>query len=465
MGVLISAAFALVGLVSLGLPWIGVVAAYVVAILNPQTIWWWHFQDVRPALLITLPLLIGTAVAGMRGRLDFGALRDRRIVLLFVLLVCCAVSALWGPYAVSGDEAGVRNASTVLEVQAKILLLLIVGTLCCTHEKAVRALGWSIVVCSAYLIYWANDRYLSLGWVIRLNGPYDLQLNGPYYDENNFAAFFVATMPFIWYLGNTVNRKWIRWALLLFIPFGWHALFLTGSRGGLLGMVAALIFMSLRSGQRKYGFLLVGAFIATFIWQAGDTMKDRAASIESYREDASATSRIEAWGVATAMIFAHPFTGVGPGAFQRAFPTFSDLRPVQAHNTYFQIGGEYGPLGAVALLVAIVSSIRSMRRRARELLGSRPNARRSTLYAVNESALVGTVGLTVCSFFLTLQLFELLYFLIFLAIVTDRCIQAQVAGINSSIASGQSEAQLSVDAAPRAQTTAAIRQAFSRVGR
>jgi O-antigen ligase len=268
---------------------------------------------------------------------------------------------------------------------------------------------------SAYLVYWANAAYLSMGWVYRLAGPSTPGGAGPYFDENNFAAFFVASLPFIWYMAFTLRQPALRAALWLIVPFGWHALFLTGSRGGLLGMAAVLGLIVMRSGQRRYGVLLIAAFIGAFVWQAGDTMKERTATLDDYREDDSASDRIVAWTAATRMMLANPLTGVGPGAFVKAFPSYSDGVVIQAHNTYFQIGAEYGPIAALALIGAIMSCLVVLYRRGQVLhrLPDSPDTR--VLRAVNDATLTGLFGLVVCSMFLTLQLFEFLFFLIFLA--------------------------------------------------
>ena len=427
MGSLFSAFFGLIGLGALVVPWIGAVGAYLVAILNPQSVWHWHFEDFRPALFVTLPLLLGITVAGLRGRLDWKALGNLRAACIGILLVCCWISAMFGPFGDVSSEKSIVAKWYILEITAKIVMLMAVATLCSTSERPLRAYGWMIAACCAYLTYWANHAYLSVGWVYRLAGPTAPDGSGPYVDENNFAAFFVATLPFIWYMSFTLKQKVLRMAIWLIVPFAWHAIFLTGSRGGLLGMAVVLGVIVMRSGQRHYGVLLIAAFIGAFVWQAGDTMKERAASIDDYRDDESATGRLDAWKAASKMMAANPLTGVGPGAFTRAFPSFSEATTLQAHNTYFQIGAEYGPLAAIALLTAIAASLLSLYRRGNEIDRLPPSPDTTMLKAVNEATLTGLSGLLTCTMFLSLQVFEVLYFLIFLANATDVVIRRRLA--------------------------------------
>jgi O-antigen ligase len=415
IGLLFTAFFALVGLASLALPWVGVVAAYFVALLNPQSVWHWHFEDFRPALFVTLPLLVGVVIQGVRGRLYWQALWSPRAAFIGIMLLCCALSALYAPYADATHETAIQGKWYILEITSKIVLLMAIAAVCVAEPRPIRVLGWMVAGISVFLIYWANAAYLAVGWVYRLAGPSTPGGAGPYFDENNFSAFFVASIPFIWYMAFTLKQPVLRVAMWLIVPFGWHAMFLTGSRGGLLGMAAVLGLIVLRSGQRKYGVLMIAAFIGAFVWQAGDVMKERSATIDDYREDDSASDRIVAWTAATRMMLENPLTGVGPGAFVKAFPNYSEGTVIQAHNTYFQIGAEYGPLAAVALLGAILSCLIALYRRglALQRLPATPDT--TLLRLVNEATLTGLFGLVVCSMFLTLQLFEFLFFLIFLA--------------------------------------------------
>jgi O-antigen ligase len=198
------------------------------------------------------------------------------------------------------------------------------------------------------------------------------------------------------------------------MPFVWHAVFLTGSRGALLALGAAMLVIVVRMKRRSLGIALVILFAIAFVWQAGDTMMNRAASIDDYSEDASASGRLDAWEVGAKMMAAHPLTGVGPGAFLRAFPSFSDRPPLQAHNTFVQFGGEFGLLALIAVAVLLASCIASLWKIKPEGLFGSNGPTDFDLY-VREATLAAIVGLTTSAFFLSLQLFEVMYFLVFMS--------------------------------------------------
>src|ERR1700731_753972 len=96
-------ALSIVSIVSLARPWIGVVGAYLVAILTPQAVWFWDFGDLRPVIWIMVPTCIGFLIALMRGKYELGRLLSLRILFLLVLWGCLLSSYLAGPYT---DVAG-----------------------------------------------------------------------------------------------------------------------------------------------------------------------------------------------------------------------------------------------------------------------------------------------------------------------------------------------------------------------
>lgn len=414
MSVLVLLFILATGAAALARPWIGVIAAYLIAILDPKSIWWWAFEDIRPVYMIVLPTFVGAILAGLRGKLEFGAIANRRIAMLALIALACTVSAAFGPYVVFDPSLGMRDSGFVYGNQLKILLMVLVAGLCVVEFKAIRWSTWMLVFAAGYLVYWANDQYLSGNFLRRLPGPNPPHGGGVYADENNFAALFVATFPFFWFMGGCVRNAIVRYGLWCLVPFAWHAVFLTASRGGLLGVGVGLLLIAVRSQRRWLGLLLIPAFAIAYVDQAGDTMKERAATIDDYREEASANARLNLWQGALRMIEDRPVTGVGPASFLRAFPSYSDWPPQQAHSTYLQMAAEYGLLAGVALVAALIFTIAGLFRASRRMRALPEDAERSWIMAMIESTLCGLVALSVCAVFLTLPLFEVLYFLLFL---------------------------------------------------
>jgi O-antigen ligase len=172
-----------------------------------------------------------------------------------------------------------------------------------------------------------------------------------------------------------------------------------------------LLLIALRSKSKKLGLLLIPAFAVAYFWQAGDLMRERARTIDEYRTEASAASRLEAWSAALNMIADHPLTGVGLASFGPAFPEYSDKKPREAHNTILQITAETGVIAGVAYIAIVVSSILALWRNGNRLRREAVSHPENNLYLINEATLVSFCGLVACSLFLSLQMFEVFYFL------------------------------------------------------
>jgi len=202
------------------------------------------------------------------------------------------------------------------------------------------------------MTYWANMQYLDGRWFRRLSGPVGLGGSGLYKDKNMFALLFVTGLPFIYYLGFYFQNIFLRLSCWLIIPFGWHAIFLTGFRG-LLGLVVTALMITLKSKKKLIGFVFLIILAIAYIWQGGLTMKERAGTIGDYETKSSAKTRTQAWSAAVNMMKDNPIFGVGVASFGPAFPFYSNDQPRVAHNTFFQIAASWGVIGGAMFLLII----------------------------------------------------------------------------------------------------------------
>jgi probable O-glycosylation ligase (exosortase A-associated) len=410
-------------LVSLFKPWMGLLSTYLIAILNPQSIWYWLFNDFRPVYAILLPTLVGIFWRFISSRASLSGLGNSSTAWALLLGFSCILSWVFAPFSASISSVAVQNSAFIAENQTKIIISFLLAPILIYTPKHLLVLSLIIVASSLYLVFWANNEYLTKLFTGRLPGPTNPDGAGTYSDENNFAAFFVATMPFLWYFGLMTKRWYLRLPLWATIPLLWHAIFLTGSRGGLLGVSAGMLLIILRSKRPTFAFsLLIPVFLAAIFWQGGETMLNRASSITEYDSDRSASRRLDAWIVAIKMMATYPLTGVGPGAFVRAFANFDPDTPLQAHNTFFQIGGEYGIAGFIAIIGLVASCLFRSVRSAKLIREGNLDRK---LVLINESVLGGLAGLLVCACFLTLQLFEILYLLLAMSCCIAYCIRLQ----------------------------------------
>jgi putative inorganic carbon (hco3(-)) transporter len=400
--------------ISLFKPWIGVVASYLIIILTPQNIWWWQFEGVRPVLFILLPTILGFALSLVNGRLQLSTLWNTRNFFLFVLWVFFCLSSFFGPYAHVESEYRSFDSSWALSLVNNIFILYFMACVCIDEEKKLKVMAWVITLSTIYLIYWINNQYFSHNLFGRIGGPQSFggsHGGSVYRDENSFAMLFVTGIPFLYFMGQSCKKKILRYGIWLIIPFGWHSIFLTGSRGGLLGVTITVLVVILRSKHKLVASFLFPLFILFFIWQGGDVMKSRSQTIGGYEKDASAVGRIQAWEAASKMVIAHPVVGVGIASFLPAFSDYSDHQPREAHNTFFQISAESGIVAGASYLVVVFSSFIFLFKNSKSLRNNPDQNGNNFLFLLNEALFCSLCGFVVCSLFLSLQVFEIFYFL------------------------------------------------------
>lgn len=402
-------------IISLFYPWIGIFLAYIITVLTPHNIWWWVFQDVRPLYWVLVPTLAGFVLAILRGNVNFSGLNTKLNLCIGILWLSFTISYYFGPYVDVVNEYRFYDPGFMFSTLQKTYLTYLVGVLLINDARKLKILSTVIIVTVIYMTYWANAQYFIYNKFGRLGGPIALGGTSIYADENNFAVLFVVGFPFLFYFGYYLKNKILTWCVWAIIPFCWHAVFLTASRGALLGIVAVLLVFVVRLEKKGVALLIMAGFFAAFLWQAGDVMKSRSATISNYQEEDSAAKRLDAWEASTRMMLAYPFTGVGFASFGQAFPDFSDSIPRIAHNTFFQIGGEYGVLAAIVYLVLIFFTLNRLRIKGYLLRNMQMTNLRNFYYCLNEACLLGLTGFFVCSLFLSLEKYEVFYYLLILA--------------------------------------------------
>lgn len=170
-------------------------------------------------------------------------------------------------------------------------------------------------------------------------------------DPNELAAILGVAIIIAAYLAISTSSRW-RIVYWLFIPPACVAVPLTGSRGGVLGLMVCLGVVLLLSGFRSWKALMIFAAVAGIVvWLVPQMVPD--ALLERVAEGTgSGTFRIryEQWQLGLQMWSQHPFQGIGSGAFLAA-AVESGGRAFVAHNTFVQILTEDGLVGLGIMLL------------------------------------------------------------------------------------------------------------------
>jgi O-antigen ligase len=221
-----------------------------------------------------------------------------------------------------------------------------------------------------------------------------IRVYGTFGTPNTLAAYLEFSTPALLILGLFGRRESVRnhvgnvlWAASLFsTAIGLIVLVLTQSRGGAVGMVAALVLVAFLIPRRVLVPSALIGIVATVLFMltpAGDAQFQRFS--RGLRDDPSEVSlehrdalgRGSLWGAAIRMIEDEPLTGIGAGEYDYHYreyvPEWIDRFPRgQAHNGWLQMGAQAGVPGMLAFtfwLVASIVALAGAARRASDEIG------------------------------------------------------------------------------------------------
>ena len=215
------------------------------------------------------------------------------------------------------------------------------------------------------LATWADPNSISAG-TIRIYGP----LGNP----NLLAGYLLPLLP----LATVALIRWSGVGSRLFaaitLVLASTATTLTYSRGGWLGMVAALavllLLLLLRSTRRwplfwrrllPLAVLLAGAMLLAVAAVKLEPIRTRITSLLAGRGDSSNNFRINVWLAAIEMVQDRPWLGIGPGnnAFNSIYPLYQQpkFNALSAYSVPLEILVETGFPGLIASLGLLISSM------------------------------------------------------------------------------------------------------------
>jgi O-antigen ligase len=240
---------------------------------------------------------------------------------------------------------------------------------------------------------------------------------GPFINRHHFAGYMELTisLPLGLLFAGVVDRD--KRLLYLFVAgLMGIALVMTTSRGGIVSLVAEIVFLVVvtaiwrkkdeHRGRRpssrlkpvvvRIGLataLLVGLFFGVLML-GGEFSIYR--FIDSVNTDDPTTGRSHFWAVTLDIIKEHPYVGTGLGAYGVIYTKYDSrnglFRLEQAHNDYLQVLSDGGTIGAILAVSFVVLLFYMAIKRAKS---TEDDFRR----AIALAALSGCFGVLVHSFF------------------------------------------------------------------
>ena len=217
------------------------------------------------------------------------------------------------------------------------------------------------------LARWADPNSVADG-TIRVYGPLE--------NPNLLAGYLIPILP----IALVALLRWRTWPQRLFaaasLLTGTAALFLSYSRGGWLGMLAALgavvLLLVLRQTRqwptlwrRLFPLLLISAAVAMLVVAVTqiEPLRIRVMSLVAGRQDSSNNFRINVWLAAIEMVQDRPWLGIGPGnsAFNLIYPLYQQpkFNALSAYSVPLELLVEGGIPNLLAGLGLLAASIRA----------------------------------------------------------------------------------------------------------
>jgi len=335
----------------------------------------WQLKSLRISRnLLQLPLL-GIIIVGLIQLLPFGQ-------------VDAAVNSLNVSHSLSFDPYSTRLvlvqistlfiyfAATLVFIDTPHRLQVIVRTIM-IFGFLLAIFGLTQSIASPNKVYWVRELSQSTAF-------------GPFINRHHFAGYMELTiaLPLGLVFAGAIERE----KLLLYVFIAGLmgvALVMTGSRGGIISLVAEILFLVVvtaflrpsssehhqrhhsmlkRAGVRAgLGLALIGGLFIGVILLGGEASLTR--FIDTVNTDDPSTGRTHFWSVTLEIIKHNPILGTGLGAFGAVYTRFDSrnglFRLEQAHNDYLQIFSDAGIVGAFMALVFLVLLFRLAFKRAK----------------------------------------------------------------------------------------------------
>ena len=302
----------------------------------------------------------------------------------------------------------------------KTLLMVMVTILVISTESDLKKLVWILGLSLAFYGTKGGIFTLMSGGSYRVWGP-----DGSYIAENNSLALaLVMTVPIVWYLRLQAERRWLRHLMEVVAVLCVISAAGSYSRGALLGGIAMIGLLWLKSRNKLSTGLIMLALIPIVLIAMPDQWSERMAGISNYQQDGSALGRINAWHFAVNIANRNPlgggFLAFSPTLFQIYAPNPLDYHV--AHSIYFQVLGEHGYVGLALFLLLLFATWRA----ASGIIKScreQPDLKwASDLAAMCQ---VSMVGFMVGGAFLSLAYYDYFYYVIAALMITQKVLTAQ----------------------------------------
>jgi O-antigen ligase len=275
------------------------------------------------------------------------------LMLLGVFVVWCWTTLIWSV----APELTIRYGTS-------LVALWIFAWMAWEFARSPRQLQWLLFAYCAGTVLALVTLLVAFRSVNLSRTEEEVRFTGGGVNPNSFAFEAIVAVPILLYLAAEASRRhqlrrYLYWAT---VPVAALGLFLTGSRGGVLSLIAGIATIFVLSGYRDWRTRLIivcmaiaGAFLVyAFLPAALLSRLSHSTEVGS-----SLGPRLELWFSSIAAWIRQPLTGVGFAANAAALAQMQATRVGVAHNVFLSILLGSGLIGLVLFLVPLVMIFRT----------------------------------------------------------------------------------------------------------
>jgi hypothetical protein len=376
--------------------------------------------NLRLLFLIGIPALLGVVLAGGIQR----TLRSRTAWYWIGFTGFMALSVPWSVWKMGSAMLFLTY------IRTDLIMLFVIGGLVLTWRECKLMMyavaGGAVVTVLASRLFAKEGGY---------GGRLGLE-SGSIQDPNDFACHLLLTLPFLLWVAHSTKSVVLRLFALAGVAGGIYVILRTASRGALVGLVVAALFVLWRGTARQRIVLLAGAavlipvLVVALPKQTLQRVTSFSASDPSASQEALGSSAMRVYLLRKSLDYAlhNPIFGVGAGQFAWAEGVQNRIGGTthgywhQTHNTYMQVASECGIPALILFVAGIVSTwllLNSTWRQAR----ARPDCK--DIATASFYAMLAMVAFCTAITFLSFAYFFYLPALAGLGIALDRTARAE----------------------------------------
>jgi len=245
----------------------------------------------------------------------------------------------------------------IITSYSKLLLFVFLLVWCVNTENELNKLCWSFVVTVLIIdiAVFVNPNVTESTLRVFVSSTYD---------PNDIALLLVIAFPIMFYMMEN-NAGWKKLLLVVTMSMSLIVVLKTGSRGGLVALVAVLSMLSYNKGVgyviKRLPIALILLFIA--LNNVSEAQKERLGTVFTMKEDYNATDRsgrVEIWKRGLSLMLNKPLFGCGINQFSIVNGKMPDGSWLTAHNSFIQIGAELGIISLMLFVMTIYMSIKTL---------------------------------------------------------------------------------------------------------